>query len=148
MSMMQVNIYIKCCWKGSLRGSGRAAALIVYEDKKGNCHKKAVTTEVTDSTKERLHLQAVTKAVRTLKKECSIGIYIDNQFIKSAIGNGWVYIWQRNGWKSRTGKIIKNGDVWSFLVPMLSHHTVGIMPYIRTFDKELNEVLQDSKEIA
>lgn len=148
--MMQVNIYIKHHWKGSLRGSGKAAALIVYEDRKGNCHKKAITTEVTDSTKERLQLQAVTKAVKTLKKECSIGIYIDNQFIKSAIANGWIYNWQKNGWRSKTGKEVKNADVWSFLVPVLSYHTIGIMGYIKTFDEELEGILnkEQSKEIA
>lgn len=136
-----VNIYIKISWHGALRGSGTAAALIVFDDSKGQCHKKLITTKVDNSTKDRLQLQAVTKAIHALKCPCSIGVYIDSTYIKQAIEQSWPQQWKKAGWKNKKGREPKNRDVWEYLLPLLKRHRVGIVSYIPTFDKELKNAL-------
>jgi ribonuclease HI len=142
-----VNIYIKTKWTGAMKGSGTAAAVIAFENQRGACFTRNVTTEVTDSTKNRLNLQIVTKALHVLKKPCSIGIYMDDaEFIKNAIVQDWILEWKKNGWRNTRGKEIKNADVWKWLAPLLEYHTVGIVEYISTFDDELESILGGSED--
>lgn len=140
-----VNIYIKEIWNGTLNvGSGKAAALIVFESALGQCHKKSVTTRVDDDTRKRLHLQIVTKALYELKKPCSVGIYMEQgDFIKNTITQGWPEQWARDGWKSSKGKEIKHADVWKLLLPKLQMHEIGIVDYISVYDDELMKILED-----
>lgn len=144
--MTQVDIFIKHRWHGSLRGSGEAVAVIVCTDRQGTEHLKIITTKVKDSTKERLQLQAVTKALHVLKTPCSVGIYIDNAFIRSTIENGWLKQWQRSGWRNKQGKEVKNADVWMILCPILKRHKVEIMAYIGRYEQEMEEALKGKIE--
>lgn len=141
--MDNVDIYIKEKWTGRMRGSGKAAAIIVFTDRASIEHKKTVTVEIKDSTKDRLQLMAVTKALNELKRECSVGIYINNPLFRRAIENGWAITWKENGWRKRNGKQVANEDVWKLLYPLLDKHIVGVMGYIARYDPELEKELED-----
>lgn len=141
--MTQVDIYIKVKWTGSMRGTGRAAGIIVCTDREGKEHHKVVTTNVQDSTRERLQLQAITKALHSLNRPCSVGIYVNNEHIRNVQDHKWYRDWQKNGWKNKRGKEIKNGDVWRILAPLLETHEVGIMGYIGRYEPELEKALEE-----
>lgn len=144
MNMDIVNVYIKARWKGNLRGSGRAAAIIVFEDREGNVYKRTETTEVEDSSKNRLNLQIITKALHALKRPCSVGIYMDGaENIAGQIKQELPEQWKRSGWKNKKGKEVKNVDVWKLLVPLLKRHEIGMVGYISTFDLELERILEE-----
>ena len=139
-----VNIYIKETWKGALHGSGKAAGMIVYIDGKGMEHRKIETTQVKDSTKNRLHLQIITKVLHALKCPCSVGIYMDGVGnIRGCISQGLPEQWKKAGWQNKRGQGIKNADIWKLLTPLLNRHEVGIIGYLDTYDRELEEALKE-----
>ena len=139
-----VNIYIKIHWRGNLRGSGKAAGIIIFEDRAGMVHKKVEVTEVKDSSKNRLNLQIITKVLHTLKCPCSVGIYMDGvENISGQIRDGLPEQWKQNGWRNKKGQQVKNLDVWKLLVPLLERHEIGIIGYLDTYDRELEATLKE-----
>lgn len=141
-----VNIYIKEKWKGALKGSGRAAALIVFENAEGDCFKKSVMTEVMNDAKNKLHLQIVTKALYVLKKPCSVGIYMtEGAYVKNTIEQGWPERWEKEDWKTAKGKEVKHSDIWKKLLVKLKMHEVGFVDYISSYDDELQQILAEKE---
>lgn len=127
-----------------MHGSGKAAGVIVFEDSTGEVHKRMETTKVDDSTKNRLHLQIIAKVLHALKCPCSVGIYMDGvDNIKGYIQQGLPEQWKRVGWRNKKGKEVKNADVWKILLPLLNRHEVGIIGYLDTYDRELEEALKE-----
>ena len=141
--MKKVDIYIKDRWNGGFKGDGKAVALIVYEDTIGIEHKKQVMVEVKHESRDRLQMMAMTKALHVLKERCSVGIYIDNELLKNAIGREWCRNWQKNDWKNAKGKDVKNADIWMILVPLLDKHEVGVMGYIARYEPDMEKALEN-----
>ena len=142
--MNVVNIFIKTKWKGNLRGSDKAAGIIIFEDRAGMVHKKVEVTEVKDSSKNRLNLQIITKVLHILKCPCSVGIYMDGaENISGQIRDGLPEQWKQNGWRNKKGQQVKNLDVWKLLVPLLERHEIGIIGYLDTYDRELEATLKE-----
>lgn len=142
--MDNVDIFVKVRWNGGFRGSGKAAAVIAFVDKRGVEHIKVVTTEMEDGTTEQLQLMAVTKALHELKHPCSVGIYVNSQTIRNAVENDWVTGWEQNNWRNKRGKEIKNKEVWMLLVPLLKKHDVGVAGYIARYEPELEKALEEN----
>ena len=77
-----------------------------------------------DTTNNRMELTAVIKALSALKEPCKVTLTTDSKYVCEAINQGWVYSWQKNGWRKADKKPALNVDLWEELVPLLETHEV------------------------
>ena len=48
----------------------------------------------------------------------------EQKYLTDAINKGWLYGWQKKGWKKSDGKAVLNVDLWEKILSMLSVHKV------------------------
>jgi ribonuclease HI len=58
-------------------------------------------------------------AIKAIDEACklqasSVLIYTDSQYVQKGITE-WIKNWKKNGWKSSTGKLVKNIELWKQL---------------------------------
>ncbi len=75
-------------------------------------HVKEISQGYTLSTNNRMEMLGVIMGLRMLKEKCNVAIYTDSQYVINAIDKGWIYNWQKNGWKTANKKDVKNKDLW------------------------------------
>ncbi|TPX10052.1 uncharacterized protein E0L32_001249 [Thyridium curvatum] len=84
----------------------------------GRLEEKGPFGDVSVATSNRAELRAVIAALRLYdwgrKGYKSIVIATDSSYVVNG-ATGWVKGWVRNGWKTRTGKNVKNKDLWDML---------------------------------
>ncbi len=77
-----------------------------------------------DTTNNRMELTAVIEALEKLKYPCDVTVTTDSKYVCDSITKGWVYSWQKKGWKKSDGKKALNIDLWEKLLPLLNEHDV------------------------
>lgn len=140
--MKEVNIYIYTKYKGSLsKGSGKYHIIWETMIKRNGKEepftlKKNATFE--NLTRNRLDLLALQEAFSHMKERCRIVIYIDSQYITSAISNGWLDSWAASGFRKK-GKEIKHADLWKGILTNMEKHEVLFLPGNKTEYSKLQE---------
>ena len=71
-----------------------------------------------------MELTAVIEALKALKEPCEVTLTTDSKYVCDAINKGWVYSWQKKGWKKADGKKALNVDLWQQLLEQLQNHKV------------------------
>ncbi len=71
-----------------------------------------------------MELTAVISALKALKEPCEVSLTTDSKYVCDAVTKGWVYSWQKNGWKKADKKPALNVDLWKQLLPLLEKHRV------------------------
>lgn len=74
------------------------------------------------TTNNRMELLGVIAGLEALKKECSVTIVSDSQYVVNSIAKGWVFNWQRNNWRKSDKSRAENVDLWERLLPLLKKH--------------------------
>lgn len=115
--MKQIKIYTDGACSGN-PGPGGWGAVLLYGD-----HVKEMSGGEPETTNNRMELKAVISALEALKEICEVELYSDSQYIVNAINLGWLYAWQKKGWKRKGGEL-KNPDLWQKLVILLQKHDV------------------------
>ena len=110
--MKEVTVYTDGACSGN-PGPGGWGAILMY-----NGHKKELSGGEANTTNNRMELTAVISALSVLKEKCRVTVYTDSQYIASAINEGWVYGWQKRGWKRKTGEV-KNPELWQKLLELM-----------------------------
>lgn len=100
-------------------GPGGWGAILRYGDKE-----KELCGGEKETTNNRMELTAVIEALSALKEPCIVKLTTDSKYVCDAILNGWVYSWQKNGWKKADKKPALNVDLWEKLLPLLDKHEV------------------------
>lgn len=100
-------------------GPGGWGAILRY-----NKHEKQIKGAETLTTNNRMELTAVIKALKTLKKPCSIDITTDSKYVRDGI-TSWMNQWKKNGWKTSQKKPVKNMDLWLELDTISSEHKIN-----------------------
>lgn len=77
-----------------------------------------------DTTNNRMELTAVIEALSALKEPCAVTLTSDSKYVIDAVTKGWVYSWQKNGWRKADKKPALNVDLWEKLLPLLDKHRV------------------------
>ena len=126
--MKDVNIYIYTQFHGSLsNGSGKAHVIweTMIKDEKGKeiPFTKKRQFEFKDVTKNKLELLALKEALLKMRKKSRITIYMDSQYVVSAISNGWLDTWAESGFIKK-GKAIKHADLWRDIETEIEKHEV------------------------
>ena len=75
-------------------GPGGWGTILRYGDKE-----KELSGGEKETTNNRMELTAVIKGLEALKEPCIVKLTTDSKYVCDAILNGWVYSWQKNGWK-------------------------------------------------
>lgn len=68
--------------------------------------------ESEDATEARLVLMAIRDALQGLRYACEVVVHTESAYIASAISNGWMEAWDRNGWKTARGREVQDSILW------------------------------------
>lgn len=112
-----VDAYTDGACKGN-PGPGGWGVLLVYGD-----HRKELHGGNKQTTNNRMELQAVIEALKSLKRASNIRIHTDSQYVHKGISE-WLDGWKRKGWKTAANKPVKNQDLWEELDALSSRHKV------------------------
>ncbi len=77
----------------------------------------------TDTTNNRMELLAAINALEALSRASRVTIITDSAYVKNGITE-WLAGWKRKGWKTSTGKPVKNVDLWQRLDAARTRHEV------------------------
>lgn len=119
--MKKVNVYTD----GSCRknpGPGGWGAILVYGGmEKSICGGEAHTTN------NRMELTAAIEALSALKEPCQVTLTSDSRYLTDGVTKGWVYSWQKKGWRRGGKEEIPNADLWERLIALLEIHRVELV---------------------
>jgi len=116
--MAEVEIFTDGACKGN-PGPGGWGAVI-----RSGPHEKEMCGGETDTTNNRMELMAAIKALKALKRPCSVTLSTDSIYVRDGITK-WVHAWQRNGWRTADKKPVKNADLWQALVEAAAPHRIN-----------------------
>ena len=86
-------------------------------------HRKELSEGFRRTTNNRMELLAVIKALEALKNPgSSVTIYTDSKYVADAVNKGWVFQWERNGFKKK-----KNPDLWKRFLEVYRKHKVRLV---------------------
>ena len=75
------------------------------------------------TTNNRMEIMAAIQGLESLTRPSSVHVYTDSQYLRRGMTE-WVPTWQRNGWKTRDSKPVKNVDLWMRLDAAARVHQV------------------------
>ncbi len=116
--MKKVEIFTDGACSGN-PGPGGWGAILRY-----NGVEKELSGGEKDTTNNRMELTAVIYALKALKMPCEAVVTTDSKYVYESITKGWVYSWQKNGWRKADKKPALNVDLWTELLDLLSKHQV------------------------
>lgn len=112
---------VKAYTDGACRGNpgpGGWGVLLRFND-----HEKRLFGGEAQTTNNRMELMAVIQALESLKRECSVTITSDSQYVLKGI-NEWMANWKKRGWKTAAKKPVKNVDLWQRLDKACETHNI------------------------
>jgi len=114
----KIEIYTDGACSGN-PGPGGWGAVLLYKE-----HRKEISGGAKETTNNRMEMQAVIEALKTLKKESAkIIVYTDSKYVLTGISE-WIFGWKKNGWKNAAKKPIKNIDLWQELDAETAKHEI------------------------
>jgi ribonuclease HI len=132
--MKKVTLYTDGACSGN-PGVGGYGAVLMY-----NGHEKQISGADGDTTNNRMELFAVISGLNCLKEECEVTIYSDSAYTVNGFNNGWVYGWEKNGWKKADNKPVLNDDLWKQLLALTRKHKVNFIKVKGHADNEYNNL--------
>ena len=114
--MKKVSIYTDGACSGN-PGKGGWGAVLVY-----NGTEKEMSGYEAETTNNRMELTAVIRALAALREPCLVTLTTDSKYVCDAVTKGWVYGWQRKGWRKADGKPALNVDLWQQLLELVDRH--------------------------
>lgn len=115
--MTDVTIYTDGACSGN-PGPGGWGAILVH----GGTRKELSGGE-SETTNNRMELQAAIEALNALKRPCKVALYTDSVYVRDGITK-WIKGWQRNGWRTAAKKPVKNTELWQALQAALQPHDI------------------------
>lgn len=132
MPRKHVEIYTDGACSGN-PGDGGWGAILFYKK-----HRREVSGGERATTNNRMELTAIIKGLNLLKEPCDVTVYSDSQYCVDAFLQGWVYGWQKNGWRTSAKEEVKNVDLWQQLLAAMKPHTVTFVKVKGHADNEHN----------
>ena len=115
--MKAVEIFTDGACKGNPGPGGWGAILRMGAVEKELAGGEPVTTN------NRMELTAVIRALQALKAPCAVTLHTDSRYVIDGI-TGWIFGWQRNGWKTAARKPVLNADLWQELLAAVRPHKI------------------------
>lgn len=119
MKKVEVNIYTD----GAASGNPGPGGYGIIMEWAGTGYQKEFSEGYKYTTNNRMELLAVIVALKKLKRlGTCVRIYTDATYVQKAVQKGWVFQWERTGFKGK-----KNADLWrDFLIAYRKHHVTLI----------------------
>jgi len=109
-----ITIYTDGAAKGN-PGPGGYGVVLKYQG-----HRKELSQGYKLTTNNRMELLAVIVGLESIKKGgWGVLIYSDSKYVVDAIKKGWLWDWQKKGFKKK-----KNVDLWQRFIPLYKRHNV------------------------
>lgn len=103
-----IRIYTDGAAKGN-PGNGGYGTVLLFKDLR-----KELSEGFRLTTNNRMELLAVIKGLEALKVEgIPVTIYSDSKYVVDAVQKGWIWNWQKKGFKDK-----KNVDLWQRYIPL------------------------------
>lgn len=115
--MKEVELYTDGACRGN-PGKGGYGAILVYGK-----YEKEISGGEKETTNNRMELMAAIAGLSALKEPCKVTLYSDSKYLVEAYNQGWVYSWQKAGWR-RGKEELKNPDLWDRLFTLTERHEV------------------------
>ena len=116
--MTKVTIYTDGACSGNPGPGGWCAIL------KSGDYEKLISGGSKHTTNNQMELTAVINGLKALKRSCDVTVVSDSKYVCDAVLKGWVFAWQKKGWKKSDGKPALNVELWEELLPLLKIHKV------------------------
>lgn len=128
----RVTLYTDGACSGNPGAGGWGAVLLFGE------HKKEISGGEKETTNNRMEISAVIEGLKQLKFPCKVDVYSDSAYTVNAFTEGWIYGWEKGGWKKADGKRVLNDDLWKTLLSLTRVHEVTFHKVKGHSDNELN----------
>ena len=79
------------------------------------------------TTNNRMELMAVVQGLEALKRPCRVLLVTDSEYVGKGIRD-WLPGWKKNGWRTASGRPVKNRPLWERLDRQLQRHLVTYRP--------------------
>ena len=99
-------------------GAGGWAALLIYGEVERTLYGYESAT-----TNNRMELTAAVRALSALNRPCEVEFHTDSTYVRNGI-TAWLSNWQRNGWRTASGKPVENQDLWRALYAQTQQHRI------------------------
>lgn len=132
--MKKVTLYTDGACSGN-PGVGGWGAVLIF-----NGHEKRISGAEQSTTNNRMEIFAVINGLECLKEPCEVTVYSDSAYTVNAFSNGWVYGWEKNGWKKADSKPVLNITLWQRLLALTRIHTVKFVKVKGHADNEYNNI--------
>lgn len=132
--MKKVILYTDGACSGN-PGVGGWGAVLMYKGAE-----KRISGAEAETTNNRMEMTAVIEGLKCLKEPCEVEIYSDSAYTVNAFNYGWVYEWERNGFKKADNKGVLNVDLWQILLEQVRIHKVKFIKVKGHADNEYNNI--------
>lgn len=114
--LKRVTLYTDGACSGN-PGAGGWGCVLLYGE-----HTLELSGGEENTTNNRMELTAVIAGLERLKYPCEVEIYSDSAYTVNAFEEGWIYEWERHGWKKADNKPVLNEDLWRRLLELTRLH--------------------------
>lgn len=132
--MKRVTLYTDGACSGN-PGVGGWGAVLMFKG-----HEKRISGAEAQTTNNRMEIYAVISGLECLKEPCEVTVYSDSAYTVNAFANGWIYAWERDGWKKADNKQVLNVDLWQRLLELTRKHKVSFVKVKGHADNEYNNI--------
>ncbi len=131
-SLPKVILYTDGACSGN-PGPGGWGAVLIWNKKE-----KVLSGGSSNTTNNRMEMQAVIEGLKALKKPCRVKIHSDSALIINAFTKGWIENWLKKGWKKSDKKPVENRDLWEQMLDAAIPHKIEWIKVKGHSDNELN----------
>lgn len=119
--MKQVEIFTDGACSGN-PGPGGWGAILRYKG-----IEKELSGGAKETTNNKMELTGAIEALKALKEPCSVILTTDSKYVADSISKGWVFSWEKRGWKKTDKKPALNVELWKEMLELLRLHDVKIV---------------------
>lgn len=112
-----IHIFVDGACRGN-PGPGGWGAILRYGE-----HEKELSGFEPMTTNNRMELTAAIMALASLKKNCTVHVLTDSQYVQLGVTK-WLQGWKARGWKNASKEPVKNQDLWQKLDQLLNQHQI------------------------
>lgn len=118
--MKQVTIYSDGACSGN-PGPGGWGTILVYQG-----HERELSGAEPETTNNRMELLAAIMGMELLKEPCAVTLVSDSRYLCESINQGWVFQWEKKGWRKADKKPALNVDLWERMLVQLRRHQTTV----------------------
>lgn len=119
----RVNVYARACVLGVPGPGGYAALIAEVADDGEPSEPRIVSGGWPLTTSNAMELWAVVKGLQALRQRSQVTVYTGSKYVLEG-ATRWLASWERNDWRTRTGRPVKNRELWEELVRVVGDHDV------------------------